>query len=215
VNCDRARDLLPLDLYGDLGPDEVGELREHLAGCSACRKEREGLDAARRALDAAPDPLVAVDTARIHREAAARHDRTLRRWRRCTLAAAALAAGLLLVLLVRPEIVVGGGQFVVRWGDRPAPPPLKEPTVTVVQVPAPAERDVELAERVRLLGDLVRALREDVETGDRARREQIDLLVARLEVLRLQSLRRWDETRRDVTALYTAQFGKRDPGDER
>jgi hypothetical protein len=212
VNCDRARDLLPLDLYGDVVPDVAVELREHLAGCPACRKEREGLDAARRALDAVPAPLVAVDTARIHLEAAARQSRILRRWRRATLAAGALAAGLLLVLLVRPEIEVGGGQFVVRWGERP---PQKEPTVTVVQVPAPAERDAELAERVRLLGDLVRALREDVETGDRSRREQIDLLVARLEVLRLQSLRRWDETRRDVTALYTAQFGKRDPGDER
>jgi anti-sigma factor RsiW len=38
MNCRRAEDLLVRLSDGPLGPDEAGALREHLAGCPACRR---------------------------------------------------------------------------------------------------------------------------------------------------------------------------------
>jgi hypothetical protein len=204
MNCDRARELLPLDLYGDLAASESNELHAHLKNCQECCKEQIALAGTRQALDSLPPPEVRVNTSRIEREATARQYRSQKRWKRSAIAMAALAAGLLLVLLVRPEIRIGGGQIVIRWSDPP-----RQPSEPVAVVKAPA-RDVDMEDRIRILSDLVRALREDVEAGDRDRKQQLDVLTTRLDLMRAQAQQRWNETCKDVTALYQAQFGKTD-----
>ena len=148
--------------------------------------------------------------ARIYRDAAERQKGALRRWQRVAIAGTALAAGVLLFALLRVEVEVGGGQFVVRWGPRPQPSPVElrpEPRVIVQQTPV---ADALLEERVKLLGDLVRTLTDDLDTRDRQRRADIALLVTKLDVMRQHGQRRYEENRRDVGALYTAQFGNRD-----
>lgn len=207
MNCDRALELVPLDVYGDLDAAESIDLKQHLERCPGCCLEREQLLATRRLLNAAGTPEVSVDVGRIERESVAQQFRSLRRWKRTAFAVGALAAALLLVLLIRPTVQFGDGQLVVRWSDSPLP--VQQPSAVAQAQP---QRPDDLEERVRLLNDLVRAMREDAETSDRDRKEQIDLLVARLDVLRLQSQQRWDNTRHDVQALYTAQFGKKTQG---
>jgi hypothetical protein len=211
MNCAQARDLIPLDIYSEMDAGLAGDLAAHLDACPACRNDRAELQATRTALDAAVNPEVEVDTAAIERAAVTSQHRALRRWKRVAIAAGALAAGLIAILLIRPEVQLGGGALVVRWGERPTEP--RRETVSIVHVPVPAVRDVDLEERLRILSDLVRALRDDLETGDRSRRDELNVLVARLELLRIQSQQRWDETRRDVKALYTAQFGGKLEGD--
>src|SRR5262249_13086569 len=146
----------------DLDAATAFDLSAHLDACPACRNDRAELQATRAALDAAVVPEIEVDTAAIQRVAVASQYRAVRRWKRLAIAAGALAASLIAILLIRPEVEMGGGALVIRWGERPAEP--RRETVTVVQVPGPAMRDVDLEERIRILSDLVRALRDDLET---------------------------------------------------
>lgn len=206
MNCERAREALPLDVYGDLNEQERLELKAHRESCHACRTEWDRLRATRSALNRASGPEIAVDIASIHQQAEARRGRSLQRWKRVALAASAVAAGLILILIVRPEVRIGGGQFVVRWSDPPAPE-RREPSVVLVPTPS---TDAGLEERVQILSELVLGLRAEMETADRSRKEQIDLLLARLDLMRLQALAHWNETKRDVSALYIAQFGKKE-----
>ena len=67
-----------------------------------------------------------------------------------------------------------------------------------------------MAERIRILSELVRALSTDVNSRDEELRSEITTLTARLDLLKLQSQDRWNETKQDVKALYIAQFGKKD-----
>jgi Putative zinc-finger len=210
MTCEQARDRLPLALTGDLAPDEAELLSAHLEQCPECRRKRAALEAVRRALDDVPSPEVAVDVPRIYAAAGERQQRALRRWRRVALAGMAVAASLLLFLLSRLDFEIGNGQFVVRWGPRPAPvvqPPEREVTIPPVALAA-ANRDLE--ERVEILSKLVRALSDDIDARDRQRQEQIAAVLARVEVLRTQTSERLAENRRDVGALYNVQFGKRD-----
>ena len=149
-----------------------------------------------------------MDVARIVDEGAARQRRSQIRWKRAALVAGSLAAGLLLVLLIRPEIRLENGQLVVRWSNAPSTH-VEQPALRIVEVLKPV-RDVETEERVRILGDLISALRDDMDLSDRDRTRQIELLMTRLELLQVQAQQRWDETRSDVTALYKAQFGEKD-----
>src|ERR1700730_1440811 len=117
MNCENARELLPLEIYGDLAADDRTELLRHLEGCDACRCERETLRDVRQSLDAASVPKAAVDVGRIHQDAVATQHRSLRRWKRSAFVIGSLAAGLLLVLLIRPDIRIGNGQFVISWSE--------------------------------------------------------------------------------------------------
>jgi hypothetical protein len=211
MNCERAREWLVLDIYGDLGPLESVELRPHLELCPSCQKDRNALTATRSLLDAATVPEVSVNVLRVVQESAVRQDHLLRRWRRGAIAVGSLAAGLLLFLLIRPEIRLGGGEIVIRWD--PAPKQHEQPAA-VVHLPPP-NRDIEMDERILILSDLIRALRNDMENSDRERKQQLEVLVTRLDLLRLQTQQRWDQTRNDVTALYQAQFGMNSRGDRR
>jgi predicted anti-sigma-YlaC factor YlaD len=211
MNCELARDLLPLALTGDLEPAQSTALDEHLASCAACRRERAALQSVRAALDAPATPNVSVDVAAIWHDAAARQNRSLRRWRRVAVAGGALAASLLLLALLRVDIQLGNGQLVLSWGaptEVPAPGrPVDDLSVAIAKATAAC---AELEERAKVLGQLVAALRDDFVTRDRQRQTEIAVLVSRLEMMRDREQRRWEENRRDLTALYTAQFGQGD-----
>ena len=38
MNCERANEVLMLDLYGEAGEADAAALKAHLAGCAACRR---------------------------------------------------------------------------------------------------------------------------------------------------------------------------------
>ena len=58
MNCERANEVLTLDLYGEASASDAAELKAHLAGCAACQRaaeaSREALAAFRR--ESAPRP---------------------------------------------------------------------------------------------------------------------------------------------------------------
>jgi hypothetical protein len=203
MNCPEASDRLPALLYGDLQPAEASALQEHLATCAACRRRHAALERVRCALDTVPAPEVQVDVPRLYREAAARQLRRARRWRGAAVACAAVAALLLAVLGLRIQVRVEGQQLVVRWGA--------VPVNDAVPVPAPAQRvqpppSPEVEERLCVLSELIHALADEVEARDEQEQQRVARLQARLDELQRQDNRRWNETERNVAALYAAQF---------
>jgi anti-sigma factor RsiW len=213
MNCPQIRDVLPLLLCGDLPPDEAVAVRKHLAGCPACQGEHAALQQLRGVLDTLPVPAVQVDLPRLYQEANLRQEKQLRRWRRAALGVFGVAAALLLALGLNLELRVEGHQLVLRWGSPPEPPrPQAPPEVRPQTVVTPGKPEV-TAEEMRLVKKLIHALAADVEARDQQQREALRWLQARLETLREQNQKRWLATARDVSALYTAQFGSREKGE--
>lgn len=208
MKCDNVRERLPLLIYGDLGADETRDAHAHLNGCDRCRHERDSLLATRQALDAPTVPEITVDVASIHAQSMAMQAQSMRRWKRFAIAASALAACLLAFLLIRPDVRVSDGQMVIRWGSEPERPGLNESAIA--RAPQ-AARDRDLEERIRMLSDLVQVLYFQMEHADQKRKEELEVLITRLDLLRIQSQQRWDETQRDVNTLYTAKIGRREP----
>jgi hypothetical protein len=208
-NCAQTRDALAGLLYGELPPAEAHAVQEHLAGCPPCRAEYAALRQVRAALDAAPAPQAEVDLPRLYREAARRQAQSLRRWRRLAVAALAAAAVLLFAFWLKLEVRLERHQVVLRWGTPPPaePPPPASPPVAAR--PDAADRDAEL----RLVKDLIHLLAADVQDRDRQQKESLRTLRERFEALRVLVSEHWAATERDVSALYTAQFGPRDKGE--
>jgi hypothetical protein len=205
MNCNEVRAALPLLLYGDADAVQQAALREHLAHCAACRREQQALQRVQQLLDTAIAPQVEVDVPRLHQSMADRQARSIRRWRRIAVAVAAVAAMLLLVVGLRLEVRLNAGQLMVRWGEPPAPPPVTSPTI-VTQTTLPPELEAEL----RVLSELVHALKQDADQRDQLFQERLDLLQGRLRALQTQADQRWDSTEQDVAALYLmARKGER------
>lgn len=201
MTCDDLRDLLPLHAYGDLSPDEAGTVDYHLAGCAACRTELAGYADVRQALGATPVPAVTIDAGRLLADAATRQ---MRRWRRLAFTASALAAGLLALVASQLELRVAwrnpGRQAAERVAVRPLPKPENQGSP-------------ELDERLRLLDELTRALAADIDERDARRTAEIATLRTRLDALQRATFERWQESRRDFDAIYTAQFKPVPKGD--
>src|SRR5262245_30462451 len=104
MDCAWTRDRLPPLLYGDLPSGEAAAVENHLANCLACRQECAALKDVRRLLDAVPAPAIKVDVPRLYRQAAARQERKLRRWRPAAVALLASAALLLIALALNLEV---------------------------------------------------------------------------------------------------------------
>jgi anti-sigma factor RsiW len=136
MKCDDVRGRLPLFLTADLPPAEADAVRAHLAGCPACRADRAELEQVRGLLDAAPVPAVGpVDVATVYRAALDQQVHAARRWKRIAAGGALVAAGLLLVaVLPKLEVKVGGKELVVRWGPAD-PPPVPTPPPSPPQEP--------------------------------------------------------------------------------
>jgi hypothetical protein len=201
MNCSDVRPLLPALVYENLAPAEADTVRRHLDACTGCRDEFAGLAHARASLDAVPVPAVKLDVARLYTEVAARQERRAPRWRRVSLATAALAAGLLLVFGLRLQIRVETKQLVIAWGsgqnrerERVEPPALAD------------ARGSEIDERLRLLDDLVHAVAADVDRRDRRNQADTEDVSRRLDAFRRIAAQKWLEAERNVSALYVAQF---------
>jgi hypothetical protein len=212
MNCANARSHLPLLTYGDLAPDEARAVQQHLAGCPECRREFACLQEVRHALDAVPAPAVRVDLPRLYQEAAARQARRARRWRRAALAGLAVAALVVLAFGLRLQVRVEAHQVVLAWGTALAAADVVPPAPR--QLP-PADRPdpAEVERRLQLASSLIHALADDLESRDAQQQESIKRLQVRLDTLQAQSGARWTETRRDIAALYTAQFGPNPKGE--
>jgi anti-sigma factor RsiW len=208
-NCAQTREALAGLLYGELSPAEIEAVHQHLADCPPCRAEQAALRQVQAALNAAPVPEVAVDLPRLYHEAARRAERRLRRWRRVAVGALAAAAVLIVVFGLGLEVRLEQHQVVLRWGTPPRvePPPPKTPAE---QPPVQPAAQSEL----QLIKDLIHLLAADVQTQEQQHQEGLRRLQRQLELLRVQLEQRSAATERDVSALYTAQFGPRDKGEK-
>ena len=207
MNCDEVQDLLPLHLYGDLTDTERAVVEGHLSGCPGCRSEFAALQVVRKGLDAALPKLPQVDVGAIHRVETDRLRRRSRRWRAVAILAATAAA---LLLVVRLEVRADGRQLTMRWG---APEPVIAPTVierTVVVRSEPASSR-ELEERVKRVSELIEAIIVNVDEKNGEQRKELAHLQRELADLQ-QIKKRLGQTEREVSALYTAQFGSRPSG---
>lgn len=203
MNCTDARAALPLLIYGELGPQE-GALRQHLTGCPACRHEYESLQGIRRALDAVPTPRVEVDLPRLYQSVADRQAQRLRRWRRIAVALSAAAAVLLMLAVLRVQIRLDAGQLLVRWGE---PPGKQEErgggtAAAPVQVRADPTAAAETEAQLRLLSDLIHALKDDGDDRDQRFQQRLDRLQDHVRALQTQADQRWTTTEQDMAALY-------------
>ena len=117
-------------------------------------------------------------------------------------------AALVLIAVTRMDIRIDQRQITVRWGR--SEPVSVEPREAIVrhEVIVPTALD----ERLTLLNELVHALAASQEDGDGQRRDEIARLREEIASMQRHSLERWKETERDVSALYTAQFGARIQG---
>jgi len=201
MNCQEIQDSLPLHLYGDLSPDEARDVELHLAGCEGCRRELAALAQVRQGLSATPLP--AVPFASQLRTTAARPVSS-RRWQ---IAAVAGLSAAIALLALRCEIRLDHGQLVMRWGAMPEP--VREATVIVKHEPAPPS---DFDERLARMSELISVLAGTVEAGDRERAAQLRGMQQELANLKQENHRRWSQTRQEVDALYTAQFGSRHSG---
>jgi hypothetical protein len=202
MKCTDVRAALPLLLYGEPSAEEKAALIDHLAGCPDCRRERQALEGVRRLLDSASVPQIEVDLPRLYQTQAERQVRRLRRWRRVALVAGAAAALLLLAVGLRLEIRLESGQMVVRWGD---PPPSASGGTGVSPVQVTDRRDAyptETEAELRVLSDLIHALKRDADGRDQRFAERLARLQAQVQAIRSQADRRWNATEQDVAALY-------------
>jgi hypothetical protein len=209
MQCENARPLLPLHVYGDLADPERTAVEAHLTQCPACQSELAEFQKLREQLNSLPAQGMHVDMGRIYSLQTRRRQKQSRRWQLVALAAIAAAV---LVLLTRLEIHANAGQLVIRWGKPEPVVAIEKPAAVAPPAPAPAEPNREMAERLHVMNDLIHALADTIETGDRQRREDLQRLQIQLAVLQRQSQRQYDENQNNVDALYTAQFGGRVEG---
>lgn len=208
MNCEDIRELLPLLAYGDLADDECSAVEAHLHGCQACVSELAGLRRVRQLLDESPTPPARFDRFAMRQEEKL-PNRAARRWRMVALVG---LAATILIAAARLEVRVDQRQMVVRWGRVEPAVPMADRHQPPLVVQENAAEPAEVAERLKLLHELVHALAASVEAGDSDRREELAKLRKELAVIQEFDKKRWAATERDVSALYTAQFGARNSG---
>jgi hypothetical protein len=89
--CTRIRELLSLEPSGSLSGEELGEMSEHLVGCTPCQEEAAFLALLRRARPATPDVLLPLILKKL--EKASQHRRQQKMWGLRAAAAVILALG--------------------------------------------------------------------------------------------------------------------------
>jgi hypothetical protein len=197
MKCTEVRAALPLLIYGEADAAQQAALRDHLARCADCRREQQAQERVQRLLDTAVAPRVEVDVPQLRQRVAEQQMQSIRRWRRVAVAVGAVAALLLLVVGLRLEVRLSAGQMILRWGEPPAPPSASsQPIMTQTTLPPQTE------EELRVLSELIHALKQDADERDRLFQEQLELLQGRLRALQTQADQRWDSTEQDVAALY-------------
>jgi hypothetical protein len=207
MRCENARPLLPLHVYGDLADSERTELEEHLAHCPACQREMAQFQNLREQLNALPALERHVDVGRIYSLQTLRRQKQTRRWQLVALAA---IAATVVVLLLRLEVQANAGQLVIRWGKAEPVALVEKPPAVPAPAPSVPEPNREIMERLQVMNDLIHAMADSIEIGDRQRREDVQRMQIELATLQRRSQRQYDETQHDVDALYSAQFGARE-----
>jgi hypothetical protein len=202
MNCTEARPRLADHAAGLLPEAAAKALAAHLDACPACRAEAESLRGVCRLLSAAPAPEVRVDLPALYREAARRERLRARRWKRAALVAGvASAAALLVALFLKVELSFDRHQLVVRWGTPPGP---EAPPLRPADAPPAAGPDLAgLAEHVRRLDELARALAFDAQARDVATDQALARLRAELRQLRQAVLHQWAATDRGMRTVLT------------
>jgi hypothetical protein len=225
MNCDQVRDRLLAWQYGELSAGEQAAIEAHLAGCSACREESSAWQGLRQRLEAFKGPALQIDLPRIYQQAAQRHERRVRRWRRTALAVLGMAAAVLIAAGLKLEIRVEASQVVLGWGgsakvipqtpDTP-PQPAAVPGGPLAQISAQDLESIRAwakemrthgrirqvnGEDLELVTELIRALAKDVQTRDRQQQDALLRFQARFETLLVRAMASND---RDVAALYNA-----------
>ncbi len=207
--CTEARRLLPALLYGHLPATEQQFLENHLSECADCREEAQALHGVRHLLDRLPTPPVEVNLARLYLRAAEEETRRARRWRRRTVLAAAAAVILVLVgSTLRLHARFRGNELVLAWGpvlEQKDPLPIESRAAPPASVPrsrASEEQQRNLETEVKLLGELIHALADDMQTLDRRQQQNHDQLQARLQSFEEQSAQRCSGMERSINALY-------------
>ena len=203
MTCPDVRPLLAALAYDDLSPVNAAAVRRHLDACPGCRDEFAGLAHARTALDAVSVPPVKVDVARLYTAVATRQERRARRWRRVSLAAAALAAAVLVAVGLRLQVRIDAKQLVIAWGQ-PASRERERPEVERIPVAYASGSDMD--ERVRLLDELTHALAAENDRRDRRYQRDMADVGRRLDAFQRVAVQKWLEAERNVSALYVAQF---------
>jgi hypothetical protein len=202
MKCTDVRAALPLLIYGEPSPQDAA-LRDHLDNCPECRREQHALLSIRRLLDDAPVPHVAVDIHQLHRSAAERQLRRERSWRRVALTFGSLAAVLLFAIFFRLEIRLDANQLVVRWGGfSPSGtdvPPVQTHDWRGIDPTIPPES---VETELRVLSDLIHALKQEGDERDQRFVERLDRLQNHIRAMQSQGDLRWDTTEKDVAALY-------------
>ncbi len=199
--CSKVRDQLPLFVYGDLKPGEAAVVESHLTTCSDCQGKVASLRRLRERLNLPPVPAMSVDMTALHQQAGDLQAKHARRWRRLAVTLGSAAALLLIALAVRFEVRLDNHQLVLRWGS--PPPEAPRPAASVPDLaPVLVRHSPATEEQLRLLSDLIHALKKDVDARDRDQQREIAILQARLQALQIQANQRWIETDRNVEALY-------------
>ena len=91
MNCERANELMVLELYGEADGGDAAELKAHLAGCAECRAECAQLAAISRLLTTAQVPDISQEAIeRLHEEAVAAPGRGVLKLAERLIAAAAV-----------------------------------------------------------------------------------------------------------------------------
>jgi anti-sigma factor RsiW len=202
MRCTDVRTALPLLIYGETSPQDAA-LRKHLADCPACHCEFEALASIRRLLDNAVVPHVAVDLTQIHRTLAERQRRRARRWQHVAIALGSLAAVLVLTVGLRLELRLDANQLIVSW-SKPDSGTGVSPVESLDRRPAgPTAAPPESVEaELRVLSDLIHALKQDADDRDQLCAERLDRLEKHIRALQSQSDQRWSATEENVAALY-------------
>ena len=200
MNCTEVRAALPLLIYGEANPQDAA-LREHLRHCADCRREHEALQSVRRLLDEAPVPRIEVDLPRLYQSLADRQNPATAALARVALAFGAVAAVLLLAIGLRVQVRVQAGQMLVCWGDPPPAPPVGQ-AFQPDAVPESQAGKPDLREDLRVLSDLIHALKQDADERDQHFDERLDRLQKHVLALESQADSRWSATEQDVAALY-------------
>jgi anti-sigma factor RsiW len=218
MTCNEIREKLPLHLHGDLPAQESGLVKQHCEACPVCRKELATLQQVGHLLDAVPTPRVEVNLAQVYALTVQQQAQRMRRWRRATIALAGVAALLLLVFGLKPQVTVQAHQVVVAWGhpseslQTGAKREPELPFQAIVEAAQP--RPQVTVEDMKLVKDLIHALATDIDSRDQRQREAISQLVKNLEAFQYGDNQRWKATQRDVAALITVCLGphERDKG---
>jgi len=157
-------------------------------------------------LNEAPVPRVEVDLPRLYQSLADRQAWRLRRWRRVAVVFGAVAAVLLLVFGLRVEVHLQSGQMIVRWGDVPPGTPSRTGEAPVQtrdrRDAGPTIPTQSIEAELRVLSDLIHALKQDADERDRRFDARLDRLQKHVLALREQADLRWNATEQDVAALY-------------